>query len=56
MILGLIFISDSGVETDVLQALERRIPNHFLVIALIQQLCSVYIDNPEKRSETFNGD
>lgn len=45
---------DSGVEVEVIQALERRIPNHFLVIALIQQLCSLYIhDNQEKCTETF---
>ena len=50
------YLSDSGIKTDVIHALERRVPNHFLVIALIKQLCSLYIiDNPEKCSETFNG-
>ena len=38
-----------------IQSLERRIPNHFLVIALIQQLCSLYIEDKEKCEETFNG-
>ena len=36
-------------------ALERRIPNHFLVIALIKQLCTLYIEDADKRTETFNG-
>ena len=50
------YLSDSGIKTDVIHALERRVPNHFLVIALIKQLCSLYIiDNPKKCSETFNG-
>ncbi|XP_046843066.1 eukaryotic translation initiation factor 2-alpha kinase 1-like [Xenia sp. Carnegie-2017] len=45
---------DSGVRADVIQSLEKRIPNHFLVIALIKQLCSLYIDEEEKCLETFN--
>jgi hypothetical protein len=39
----------------VTHALERRIPNHFLVIALIKQLCTLYIEDADKRTETFNG-
>lgn len=49
-----IFFADSGVRADVIQSLEKRIPNHFLVIALIKQLCSLYIDEEEKCLETFN--
>ena len=46
---------DSGIQTDVIQSLEKRIPNHFLVIALIKQLCSFYIEDEDKCTETFNG-
>ncbi|CAB4004207.1 eukaryotic translation initiation factor 2-alpha kinase 1-like [Paramuricea clavata] len=45
---------DSGIQTDVIHALERRIPNHFLVIALVKQLCTLYIEDADKRTETFN--
>ncbi|XP_028410003.1 eukaryotic translation initiation factor 2-alpha kinase 1-like [Dendronephthya gigantea] len=44
---------DSGIQTDVIQSLEKRIPNHFLVVALIKQLCSLYIEDQEKCEETF---
>lgn len=37
------------------QALEGRVPNYLLLVSLLEHLCSLYENDPEKSKKIFNG-
>ena len=37
------------------QALEGRVPNYLLLVSLLEHLCSLYENDPEKSKQIFNG-
>ena len=41
--------------TSSVQALEGRVPNYLLLVSLLEHLCSLYENDPEKSKKIFHG-
>lgn len=48
------FIASNDPSSSV-QALEGRVPNYLLLVSLLEHLCSLYENDPEKSKKIFNG-